>query len=166
MTHFESEIAAHERATFDTVQCTCLLSPNDPKKEKEKKQKNSVFAPRFCPVCGKDISTRKRTAVTCSRKCRNTKSDKARKERNTQHRERERILLVEVLANVKDLPVKITVLSVGQKRAKTYYTNEMKPMKFRERRRVTRVRGSCGGVPFEFTTMRAKEFIKYCSTNN
>jgi len=166
MTHFESDIEAQKVATFDTVQCTRLLSPNDPKKEKEKNQKNSEVAPRFCSVCGKDISTRKRTAVTCCRKCRNTKSNHSRKERNTLHRERERILLVEVLANVKALPVKVTVLSVGQKRAKTYYTNEITPMKYRERRRVTRVCGSCGGVPFEFTTMRAKEFIKYCSTNN
>lgn len=165
LTHFENEIEAHEAATFDTVQCTRLLSPNDPKKEKGNFQKKSDVAPRFCPMCGKDISTRKKTAVTCCRKCRNAKSNQARKEKNTQKREREKVLLNVVLEKIKTSPVKITVWCIGQKRGKAYYTNKIKPMKYKERRKITRVCGSCGQVPFEFTTMRAKEFVKYCFTN-
>lgn len=166
LTQFENENEAQKRATFDTIQCTCLLSPQTPQEEKEKIQEKIQVEKRFCEVCEKDISHRKKTALTCCRKCRNAKSNQARRERTNRQRERERVLFQEVCRKLRYEPLKVSVWKTGIKRAKVVYTNTIKPMKYKERRRVTRVRGSCGGVPFELTGMRAKEFIKYCQTNN
>ncbi len=160
LTHFESDSEAQKKATFDTIQCTCLLSPGIPQNEKEKNQKKIESVTRFCEVCGNDISHRKKTARTCSRKCRNAKSNQSRKERRNEKREQESVLMLKVLEQIQVNPLKISVQKIGLKRERRIYTNTIKPIKYRERRKITRVRGSCGGVPFEFTTMRAKEFIK------
>jgi predicted nucleic acid-binding Zn ribbon protein len=155
---------AQEKATFDTLQYMCLLSPGIIQKEKEKFQKKIEVERRFCSVCGNDISHKKKTSVTCSRKCRNIKSNQARKEKNLKKREKERIDILKVSEQMKSNPIKISIQKVNVKRVQTIFTNQIKPMKYKERRKVNRVRGSCAGVHFEFTSMRAKEFIKYCLT--
>jgi len=159
-----NESEAQKIQTFATLECTRQTSKTPPKILKEKTQKNSKEK-RFCAVCGADISAHKKTAVTCSRKCRNKKSNKARTERNKLKREHEQAAMLGVLEKMKTEPLKLFIEKVKQKRAKAIFTNEVKPMIYKERRKINRVRGNCGGVAFEFTTMRAKEFIKHCLIN-
>ena len=156
---------AHKNRRITEHEYRGFLSKNNPKKPIEKICKTEQKEPRFCSVCGCDISHLKKTALTCSRKCRNAKSNKARKERITEQRKKELELMPFVVEAMKQAPVKVSIEKNSCKRAKTQYTNTIKPMKYKERRKITRVRGSCGGVPFEFTKLRAKEFIKYCLTN-
>lgn len=162
---FLTQHEAHENRMFSPLEYTVKSSKNNPKKPIEKICKTEQKEPRFCSVCGCDISHLKKTALTCSRKCRNAKSNKARKERITEQRKKELELIPFVVEAMKQAPVKVSIEKNSCKRAKTQYTNTIKPMKYKERRKITRVRGSCGGVPFEFTKLRAKEFVKYCLTN-
>jgi len=164
-THFSNEKTAQEKATFDTVQYTRHLSPKSSKRKEEKNPNVLHEGKRLCPVCGKDISHMKKTALTCSRKCRNVKSGKARKERNMQLREYEKTKMKEIIATLETEPLKISIEQSTAKRLKRVFTNQIKPMKYKELRKITRVRGTCSKSGFEFTSYRAKEFIKYCFTN-
>lgn len=162
---FFAQHEAQEKRMFAPLEYTVQTSKNNLKKSIKKICKKEQKESRFCSVCGCDISHLKKTALTCSRKCRNAKSNQARKERITEQRKKEIELMPFVVEAMQQTPVKVYIEKIGSKRAMAQYTNTIKPMKYKERRKITRVRGSCGGVPFEFTKLRAKEFIKYCLTN-
>lgn len=166
LTAFLTDSEAQKKAMFDTLVYMCQTSPQNPKIETGKKSDKTAPEIRVCEVCGKDISHRKKTARTCSRKCRNVKSNRNRTQRHVQRRNDELKQLQKIVDCVKTENVKISLLKVKRKRAVTIYTSDIKPMKYKERRKVTKVRGTCAAGAFEFTGMRAKEFIKCCILNN
>jgi hypothetical protein len=161
------ENTAQNQATFSPLEYVCeKVAFVPPEKEKDKQV--------FCCICGRSISHQKQGSKFCSEKyfgkdakrCRNKASNQARTMRERQRREGERQLFETITNNIENQPVKISIERKGYKRKVYQWTNEIKPMRCSQLQKVVRVRGSCGGLPFEFTTKRAKEFIKYCSTLN
>jgi hypothetical protein len=114
---------------------------------------------RFCPICGRDISQQKTSSIYCSeklhgKKCRNRATQIRRTERNQQKRQIE----------AEKLPIALALIR-GTNKAIIYSTTDKKhkmarPTAIKDKPPKSRTVVYVFAAGYEFTSLRAKEFIK------
>ena len=157
-----NESEAEEKGMFSPFKYRVKTSPQNPSKNKSDKKV-------FCSICGREITHQKPGSKFCSekyfgksaRKCRNKAGNQYRTERNRTNRQQARQMLDELKPNIdKSLRLKVQVKTdTGFMVQKTTRTT-IKSINYGQLRKIVGAAGSCGGVPFSFSTSIAKEFIK------
>lgn len=177
LTKPKHDFAAHKKGTFSRYKYRGISSPPTSSKTglekfEKVKEKTNPETPRnlrTCLTCGRDISHQRKNSRFCSetlygkkaKACRNASSNITRTTNRRNQAEKESKLLNEIKNKILNDEIKITITYKSGKVKRTAALS-LKPMTFRERRTVVRVRvRNVQGVGVVvLTSIRAKEFIR------